>query len=144
MKRSLKGAIAAAVLVMMSAGLAKAQQSTGWLEFKAPFAFSLETQQLPAGEYRVLIQDGWMQLQSRNGGANAHVLTMPLRRKNSSQTEAAEVVFHGYAGHYFLAEVWVTGSETGRQALESKEEQALAKKGKMLAVTAPIRNSNGK
>jgi hypothetical protein len=74
------------VLAIMSAGLAKAQQSSGWLEFKAPFAFNLEAQKLPAGEYRILIQDGWLQLQSRKGGENAHVLTMPMRQKNVPQT----------------------------------------------------------
>ena len=144
MNRILKSVIFGAVLVTMGAGIAKAQQSSGWLEFNAPFAFNLEAQKLPAGEYRILIQDGWLQLQSRKGGVNAHVLTMPVRRKNASQTEAAQVVFHNYGDRYFLSEVWVAGHETGRQALESKEERALAKHEKMAAVVAPIRTSNGK
>jgi hypothetical protein len=131
-------------MLAVGAGSARAQQSSGWLEFKAPFAFTVEQQKLPAGEYRILVQDGWVQIQSRKGETNTHILTMPIRRKNASQTEAAQVVFHNYGTRYFLAEVWVPGSEAGRQTLESKEEQALAKEVKMAAVVAPIQSANGK
>jgi len=144
MNRLLKGVVFGAVLVTLGAGSAKAQQSSGWLEFKAPFEFNVEQQKLPAGEYRILVQDGWVQIQSRKGESKAHILTLPVRRKNGSQTEVAQVVFHTYGTRYFLSEVWVAGKQAGRQALESKEEQSLAKEKKMLAVVTPIRSMSGK
>ena len=58
MNRILKSVMIGAAMLVSGAGSARAQQSSGWLEFKAPFAFTVEQQKLPAGEYRILVQDG--------------------------------------------------------------------------------------
>src|SRR5271156_4730989 len=79
MKRILKFAVLGLALVAAAQGAAA--QAKRWLVLKAPFAFTVEHQQLPAGEYRVQLQDGWLRVQSADGKASVYVLTMPVSGK---------------------------------------------------------------
>jgi hypothetical protein len=50
----------------------------------------------------------------------------------------SHVVFRNYQGRYFLAEIWASGQEKGRELLETREEQQLAKRQEMTAVNVPL------
>jgi hypothetical protein len=120
-----------------------AQQAQRRLTFKAPFTFQLEKTQLPAGEYTVLVQNGWLQIQGRDGKSNVNVLTLPVVRK-AANTWKAEIVFHQYQGHYFLAQIWTDESGKGRSVLESNEEQQIAKEQKQSSIRLPLREQAAK
>ena len=135
--------IAGVVMVGMSAG-ARAQQADRVVKFEAPFAFQVENNKLPAGEYTVLVQGGWLQIQAKDGKGAAHSLTIPVVSRGSKTVANSHVVFHNYQGRYFLAEIWTSGQEKGRELLETREEQQLAKRQEMTSVNLPLSTSGAK
>jgi hypothetical protein len=44
----------------------------------------------------------------------------------------------------FLAEIWASGQEKGRELLETREEQQLAKKQEMVTVNLPLSPAHAK
>jgi hypothetical protein len=135
--------LAGLVMVGMSAGV-RAQQADRVVKFEAPFAFEVENNKLPAGEYTVLVQDGWLQIQGKDGKGAAHSLTMPVVSRGEKTVAKSHVVFHNYQGRYFLAQIWASGLEKGRELLETREEQQLAKRQGMVAVDLPLNSSSAK
>jgi hypothetical protein len=140
MKRMLKFAVLGLAVVATAQGAAA--QAKRWLVLKAPFAFTVERQQLPAGEYRVQLQDGWLRVQSTDGKTSVNILTIPVAGK--SPEGHGEVVFHQYGDKYFLAQVWTPSHETGRETIESRDEVDLAKREKVQARVVPLGNEAGK
>lgn len=138
MKNILRSVLLAG-LVMIGSGVgARAQQAERAVKFEAPFAFEVENNKLPAGEYTVLVQAGWLQIQGKNGKGAAHALTIPVVSRGQKTVVKSHVVFHNYKGRYFLAEIWAAGQEKGRELLETREEQQLAKRQEMVAVNLPL------
>ena len=92
-----------------------------------PFAFTAGDVTLPAGVYRVEeVRDGSPVLRIRNtdGKPAMMVLTSPA---SINQPQAnSKLIFHRYADHYFLSQVWSAGC--GRELPKSakEKEQALA------------------
>jgi hypothetical protein len=129
-------------LAVVAAAQGAAAQAKRWLVLKAPFAFTVERQQLPAGEYRVQLQDGWLRVQSTDGKTSVNVLTMPVSGKTPEGH--GEVVFHQYGVRYFLAQVWTPSHETGRETIESRDEVELAKREKVQARVVPLGNEAGR
>jgi hypothetical protein len=141
MKSILKFAVLG-LLVALGVQSAAAQSAKRWLILKAPFSFTVERQQLPAGEYRVQLHDGYLRIQSVDGKTGANVITIPVAGK--SPEGHGQVVFHRYGEKYFLAQVWTPSHETGRQTLESRDEVELAKQQKMLAQVLPLGSESGR
>jgi hypothetical protein len=137
MRNTWKAVMVAGLLVAGAAQGAQAQQALRMVTFQAPFAFEVEHTKLPAGNYTILVQSGWVQIQTKNGKSTTQVLTLPVASQEQKTVENSHVVFHNYAGRMFLAEIWASGQEKGRELLESREEQQLAKKEKMAAVNVP-------
>jgi hypothetical protein len=140
MKSILKFAVLG--LAVAAAAQGATAQAKRWLVLKAPFAFTVERQQLPAGEYRVQLQDGWLRVQSTDGKTSVSVLTMPVSGRTPEGH--AEVVFHQYGDQYFLAQVWTPSHETGRETIESRDEMQLAKREKVQARVVPLGNEAGR
>jgi hypothetical protein len=136
-------ALAGLVMVGTSVGI-RAQQADRVMKFEAPFAFEVENNKLPAGEYTVLVQGGWLQIQGKDGKGVAHSLTMPVVSRGEKTVAKSHVVFHTYQGRYFLAEIWASGQEKGRELLETREEQQLAKRQEMVAVNLQLSNGGAK
>jgi len=144
MKNILRSLVVAG-LVMAGAGVGvQAQQAERVVKFVAPFAFEVENNKLPAGEYTVLVQGGWLQIQGKDGKGVAHALTMPVVSRGQKTVVKSHVVFHNYQGRYFLAELWASGQEKGRELLETREEQQLAKRQEMVAVNLPLNQAGAK
>lgn len=137
MRNLIQAVLIAGVLVMGGAQSVRAQQAERIVQFKAPFAFQVEDTKLPAGEYTILVQSGWVQIQTNAGKNAAQVLTMPVVSKGEKPAENSQVVFHNYAGRMFLAEIWGSGQTKGRELLETREEQQLAKREKLARVVVP-------
>jgi len=137
MKNIYRAVLIAGLFAQATIQLAAAQQTQRAVEFQAPFAFQVESTKLPAGEYTILEQTGWVQIQTKGGKNAAQVLTIPVVNKDQKAAANSRVVFRNYGGQMFLAEIWATGQEKGRELLETKEEQQLARKEKLTRVIVP-------
>lgn len=144
MKSILRSVVLAGLVAVGSGAGVRAQQAERVVKFEAPFAFEVENNKLPAGEYTVLVQAGWLQIQGKDGQGAAHALTMPVVSRGQKPVAKSHVVFHNYQGRYFLAEIWASGHEKGRELLETREEQQLAKKQEMVTVNLPLSQSGAK
>jgi hypothetical protein len=144
MKNILRSLMAAGLVIIGGGAAIQAQQADRVVKFEAPFAFEVENNKLPAGEYTVLMQGGWLQIQGKDRSSAAHALTMPVVSRESKPVAKSHVVFHNYQGRYFLAEIWSSGQEKGRELLETREEQQLAKRQEMVAVNVPLSNGGAK
>ena len=144
MKNILRGLVVSGLVMVGGSAGVLAQQADRVVRFDAPFAFQVENNKLPAGEYTVLVQGGWLQIQGKDGKGEAHALTMPVVSRGEKTVAKAHVVFHNYQGRYFLAEIWASGQEKGRELLETREEQQLAKHQEMVAVKLPLNQAGAK
>jgi hypothetical protein len=144
MKNILRSLVVAGSVMLGSSTGARAQQAERVVKFEAPFAFEVENNKLPPGEYTVLVQDGWLQIQGKDGKGKAHALTMPVVSRGEKSVAMSHVVFHNYQGRYFLTEIWASGQEKGRELLETREEQQLAKRQDMVAVNLPLSSAGAK
>jgi hypothetical protein len=144
MKNILRSLVVAALAMVGTGAGVHAQQAERVVRFETPFAFEVENNKLPAGEYTVLVQSGWLQIQGKEGKGAAHALTMPVVSRGEKTVAKSHVVFHNYKGRYFLAEIWASGQEKGRELLETREEQQLAKKQEMVAVNVPLNSAGAK
>jgi hypothetical protein len=144
MKNILGSAMLAGLVVVGGSAGVRAQQAERVVKFEAPFAFEVENNKLPAGEYTVLVQAGWLLIQGKDGKGAAHALTMPVVSRGQKTVAKSHVVFHNYQGRYFLAEIWASGQEKGRELLETREEQQLAKRQEMAAVNVPLNQAGAK
>jgi len=144
MKSLLRSTVLAGLAIVGSGVGVRAQQADRVVKFEAPFAFEVENNKLPAGEYTVLVQGGWLQIQGKDGNGVAHALTMPVVSRGEKAVAKSHVVFHNYQGRYFLAQIWSSGQEKGRELLETREEQQLAKRQEMAAVNLPLSNGGAK
>jgi len=144
MKNILRSLVLASLVMVGSGAGVRAQQAERVVKFEAPFAFEVESNKLPAGEYTLLMQGGWVQIQGKDGKGAAHALTMPVVSRGEKTVAKSHVVFHDYQGRYFLAQIWASGQEKGRELLETREEQQLAKKQEMVAVKLPLSSGGSK
>jgi hypothetical protein len=144
MKNILRSMMLAGLALVGSGAGVRAQQAERVVKFEAPFAFEVENNKLPAGEYTVLVKGGWLQIQGKDGQGAAHALTMPVVSRGQKTVAKSHVVFHNYQGRYFLAQIWASGQEKGRELLETREEQQLAKRQEMVAVSLSVISAGAK
>jgi hypothetical protein len=137
MRNVIRAVAVAGLLILVAVPGGWGHQAERRLTFKAAFDFQVENRRLPAGEYSVLVQNGWLQILGKDGKSNANVLTLPVSREGAA-AEKAEIVFHEYKGRYFLAEVWIAESGKGREVLESTDEKKIAKEQRSAALKVPL------
>jgi hypothetical protein len=127
-KRSLFSVAVAGLLAVLGAGQAWAQLGTT-LKADVPFTFVAGQATLPAGNYIIRQDTGVAQsvllLQNEERGPGALVLTNPKETLRTS--EETKLVFHRYGDKYFLAEVWVSGRNSGWQIPTSRSERELSR-----------------
>ncbi len=90
-----------------------------------PYAFHIENQRFPAGEYLLRWNSGRMQITSPNGEYKAFLITFPKQGKATEKSSHLE--FTSYGTEYFLTGVKFAGQEEGREILKSKQAIELAK-----------------
>ena len=91
-----------------------------------PFAFTVGSAALPAGEYRVdKVRDGVLLIRCTEGKPAIMAMTLPA--SSNGPQDKTRLIFHRYGNRYFLAQVWSAGG-SGRELPESaqEKEQALA------------------
>jgi hypothetical protein len=108
---------------LLAVSYAVGQTERGDTMADIPFAFTVSNHTLPAGRYIVTrpSQKFLRIFNSQNQGTFA--LT---NRVEGKAAQSGKMVFHRYGNAYFLSEVWVSGSRTGRKVVQSRSEKELA------------------
>lgn len=121
MNRKMFSIIAAFALVMV-AGVASAYAQDTRVKAHIPFAFTVSSSTLPAGDYSLdqLSQNMW---EIRNDEGNPAILTVARPDGTNEDLAPAKLVFKRCSDRYFLSEVRFLGESTSIPA--SKAERAL-------------------
>jgi hypothetical protein len=117
-------------LLAASNAVGQANQSGAIAEI--PFAFTLASHTLQPGRYTVTRMSDTLFRISNSHNESVVVLTTKVESKTPADT--ARMVFHRYGGSYFLGELWVAGSETGRKVFPSRAEDQLDRKPAEMAI----------
>jgi hypothetical protein len=131
MKSKFYGALAMlAAALVLSVPFVQAQS----VKADVPFAFSLQGQSMPAGNYSIIavsdqVLEVW-NLDSRHGQLLAKQMSV-----QSSKDQGPKLVFHKYGDQYFLSQIWDGQSDTGIQLAESKREKEVKMAGNALPNT---------
>ena len=96
-------------LLLTAAVFAQMTSSQQLMKVNIPFAFGVQDQSLPAGQYLVftVTPERSIRIVSANGKHSAIANTLPNYAKEPSSY--SRLVFHRYGNEYFLAEVWTAG-----------------------------------
>ncbi|HVO80408.1 MAG TPA: hypothetical protein VMT28_06745 [Terriglobales bacterium] len=115
------------MFLVLAIGMAHAQIGGDVLKVKVPFNFNIGTQTFPAGEYSLRsLLPHTMHLRNQSGQVLTSIATNSI--ESSEVSKSVKLVFNGYAGQYFLTQIWTPGDSTGRELVKSSAEIELAKK----------------
>ena len=123
-------------LLVLAAFSVNAQRlSDNSIAVNIPFDFAVGQTKLPAGKYTlrpIALPSSYdrIVIQSADGrGDTSTVMTGPNR--TSEVQKQSNLVFNRYGDQYFLSQVWLAGSDTGRDLFQSRNERNLAKESKL-------------
>ena len=113
--------------VALALGIAHAQIGGDVLKLKVPFDFSVGTQTFPAGKYSLKpLLPHTMSLRNEAGQVLTNIGTNSV--ESTEVQKSVKLVFNGYDGHYFLAQIWKEGDNIGRELPRSPAETEMATK----------------
>ena len=121
------------LLVLAAVSVNAQRLSDDSLAVNIPFDFAFGETRLPAGNYtlrRIVLPSSYDRVVIQSGRGDTHtVMTRPNR--NSEVSKQSNLVFNRYGDQYFLSQVWMSGSDTGRELFQSRNERNLAKESKL-------------
>lgn len=118
--------VAAAALAFGSAAYSQEVN----LRAKVPFDFVLGDKVYPAGEYALqTVMANNSSLYLKNAEKPKPALLLTDLHTASTPAKHSELIFHRFGDTYFLYQVWVAGSEVGREFSKSKTEIRMAMNG---------------
>src|SRR3974390_170536 len=117
------------VLLLGAATVYSQAANVAFLRVSIPFNFTVDNQQLPAGDYTVseseLNPQSVILLQSADG---QHVAVVHTHQTFMLSPAAnAELVFQHSGGEYFLSQVWTAGQTSGRELVLRERAKELSK-----------------
>ena len=118
-----RSAFYAALLLAASACIA---QTRGDVVAIIPFPFVVAGHTLPAGRYIVSPMNQNTVRLHESTGPGMLVLMNAAQRPRSDNS--SKLVFHRYESTYFLSQVWITGSNQGREVSPSNAELEMSAK----------------
>lgn len=118
-----RSALYAALLLAASACIA---QTRGDVVATIPFPFVVAGHTLPAGRYIVSPMSQNTVRLHESTGPGMLVLMNAAQRPRSDNS--SKLVFHRYESTYFLSQVWITGSNQGREVSPSNAELEMSAK----------------
>jgi hypothetical protein len=113
------------MFVVLAAGIGNAQYEHQTLKVTIPFDFSIGKQSFPAGEYNLKRSLQHTMLLRSQGQVLASIATNSV--ESAEAPSSVKVVFNGYSGRYFLAQIWEAGNSNGQQLIKSPVEIEIAK-----------------
>jgi len=124
MKRTALKAFALLGISLAVGAAAAGAQDT--IRINIPFDFTVGESNLPAGVYEVqrIFGDGVaLRIRCEDCKSEASFMTIGVYAKKEV---APRMVFHRYGSRYFLNQLWMGGSSSGRQLLKVRLETELA------------------
>ena len=112
--------------VLVAEGVA---QTSHQLEVNVPFNFTVCSEQLPAGKYKlrpISSADPRLVIMSSDN-YRAAVISCAHDVQAPKRTTTGKLVFNRYGNEYFLSELWLRDEMTGRELLKSEREEAAEK-----------------
>jgi hypothetical protein len=100
-----------------------------FLRDSIPFNFAVGNQTLPAGDYTIwdsAVHKSVMWLQSSDG---KHIAVLTHPRFALRPSARTQLIFQQSGGGYFLSQIWMRGSSSGRELLLSNRAKELASNG---------------
>lgn len=113
------------VLTLLLVGGACAQTIS--VRTDIPFAFVVNGETVPAGQYTVELESGRSPLLVRGVNSAEGVWVLSNSTESLEASGKTKLLFHRYGNQYFLAQIWIGGERLGRELPESKRETELAK-----------------
>lgn len=133
-----KTLVALSLFAMLAMGEALAQSQNPVMIVRIPFEFSVGNRTLPAGEYRFLRpHQSVVLLEDAAGRGLSNIITHTAENKTAPVD--GKLVFRGYNGRYFLAEVWRAGDQNGQTVPPSRAEQEMAKQRRPILLALVVR-----
>ena len=134
--------VAAAIVLLLSAGSAYAQSRLG--TFKVPFSFVAGETVLAAGEYHVT-EDGVPGMLQLWGRDRHTILVFAGNIQTVHASTQTKIVFHRFHNRYFLTQLWVEGQNRGREVPIGRQKRELARKSdpKSMVVIASTGSDKG-
>ena len=114
--------ILAALFALFMATAAHAQQRT--LSATVPFNFIVGDRAYPAGDYLFRNSDSVLKITNTEQAKTE--VTLSNACESVTPSADTKLVFDRMGGYYFLRQIWVAGSFTGRELLRSRTEIRLA------------------
>ena len=125
MKNNVNG-LMIVVLLLVGVGMAQAQMDNDVLKVTVPF-FQCRGETFPAGEYSLKpLVPHTLLLRNEAGQTLTNIGTHSVESREVQQ--AAELVFNGHGGRYFLARIWNANDNIGGELAKSRTEVELANK----------------
>ena len=121
MKRNVLGALMTLIVAITIATPAVHAQSQKMLTADVPFAFAIESKQMPAGAYEVSkVGDRATLIET----ADRHNQYLGIYQyAESTKSSETKLVFDKIGDHYFLRQIWSSNSGQGYQVPASKLEK---------------------
>ena len=121
MKRNLIGTLSLVVMsLLLNVNGAYAQSA---VKANVPFPFNVGTSQLPAGSYRITVEDGSGLVMISNSTTLATVLSLGLQERPGGKSRRP--VFRRLGNRYFLTQIWGEQGSTGVRLRAPKPETKL-------------------
>ena len=126
MRKQIFTSVAMLGLLLTLAAASVQAQSRSKIEATVPFDFTVGNTDLQAGNYSVkFISHNALLLRSSDGKQSAIVVAP--RAVSGDKDKPERMVFHRYGDRYFLAQIWMLRSDSGRELYPSNAELRLAK-----------------
>lgn len=107
MKATTKSALLAAAFVGLSVGSARAQEMA---VVRVPFPFTVRGEELPAGRYEVVNDQGLVMIRGEDNRGEAILTTIPADGRDPAGDAPALVFVRGENG-YQLSQIWESSAE---------------------------------
>jgi hypothetical protein len=109
-----------AIVLALTAISASAQTHINVQTFTVPFAFNVGNEVLPAGDYKVYVENETIRLHKTDGKAN--VIAITRRKVSVGDTEReVKLKFRRYGDRYYLSQVWPADG-VGRELRRPRQE----------------------
>jgi len=101
-----------------------------------PFAFQVNNQQFPAGKYEVKAEAGQAVVLLRSVDCKRAIFSLSTSIQSEKTREVPSLVFKRYDDRYFLSQIWLPGTNSGRGLPTSSAEREVAHRWAMSAPKA--------
>jgi hypothetical protein len=135
MKKQVLWKVVAFAAALLAASGAVGQTNQVDASAEIPFPFTVASHTFQPGRYIVTRMSDTLLRISNSHDESVVVLTTKVDSK--AQEDTAKMVFYRYGRSYFLAELWVAGSETGRKVFQSRAEHQVLRERAEMAIAVP-------